>query len=96
MSVPSAQNAGHTPRPTGICRRASNRPYRKEYLPWVLILAEVFDMPPVAAEQEIEASLVGPDEARLLEVAAGSPVLRHSRRALLYEVPKNFLTRESW
>jgi GntR family transcriptional regulator len=43
------------------------------------ILADVFDMPPVAAEQEIEASLVGPDEARLLEIAAGSPVLRTRR-----------------
>ncbi len=43
------------------------------------ILSEVFDMPPIAAEQEIEAGLVGPEEARLLEIAAGSPVLRTRR-----------------
>ncbi len=43
------------------------------------ILSEVFDMPPVAAEQEIEAGLVGPGEGGLLEIAEGSPVLRTRR-----------------
>jgi GntR family transcriptional regulator len=43
------------------------------------LLAEVFDMPPIAAEQEIEASLVSPEDARILDIAPGSPVLRTQR-----------------
>ena len=43
------------------------------------VLTDSFDMPPVAAEQEIESGLVAPEEARLLEVASGSPVLRTRR-----------------
>lgn len=43
------------------------------------VLSDTFDMPPVSAEQEIEASLATNDEARLLEIAPGSPVLRTRR-----------------
>jgi GntR family transcriptional regulator len=43
------------------------------------ILAETFDMPPMAAEQEIEAALAGADDAALLEIAPGSPILRTRR-----------------
>ncbi len=43
------------------------------------ILADSFDMPPIAAEQEIEAGLVSSEDARLLDIAPGSPVLRTRR-----------------
>lgn len=43
------------------------------------ILAECFDMPPVAAEQEIEADLASVEEARLLDTVPGTPVLRMRR-----------------
>lgn len=43
------------------------------------IMTEPFDMPPVAAEQEIEASIAVSEEARLLKIVSGSPVLRTRR-----------------
>ena len=43
------------------------------------ILTEVYDMPPVAAEQEIEAGLVGPRRRGCWRLRAGSPVLRTRR-----------------
>jgi GntR family transcriptional regulator len=43
------------------------------------ILTETFDMPPIAADQEIEADLAGEDEARLLGLEPGDPVLRTRR-----------------
>jgi GntR family transcriptional regulator len=43
------------------------------------LLSETFDMPPLAAEQEIEAALASPEDARLLDIPAGSPVLRTRR-----------------
>lgn len=43
------------------------------------ILTEQFDMPPIAAEQEIEADLASTEDARLLDIAPGSPVLRTRR-----------------
>ncbi len=43
------------------------------------ILTEHFDMPPVGAEQEIEADLASDEDARLLGVDPGSPVLRTRR-----------------
>jgi len=43
------------------------------------ILADTFDMPPMAAEQEIEAALADADDAALLEIAPGSPILRTRR-----------------
>lgn len=43
------------------------------------LLADVFDMPPITAEQEIEASLASSDEAPVLEIPTGSPVLRTRR-----------------
>jgi GntR family transcriptional regulator len=44
-----------------------------------LLLATTFDMPPLEAEQELEADLAGEEEARLLNVPVGSPVLRTRR-----------------
>jgi hypothetical protein len=41
MSVPRAQNAGHSHAQPASAGRASNVPYWNEYLPLVLILAEV-------------------------------------------------------
>jgi GntR family transcriptional regulator len=43
------------------------------------VMETFYDMPPLEAEQEFEADLAGADEAALLEVAAGSPVLRTTR-----------------
>jgi GntR family transcriptional regulator len=43
------------------------------------LLADTFDMPPIAAEQEIEAALAGAEDAQLLDIAPGSPVLRTRR-----------------
>ncbi len=43
------------------------------------LLAHSFDMPPLEAEQELEADLAGEEEARLLDVPVGSPVLRTRR-----------------
>jgi GntR family transcriptional regulator len=38
------------------------------------------------AEDSIVADLAGPDEATSLEIEAGAPVLRHSRRALAGDI----------
>ena len=43
------------------------------------VLTEIFDMPPVAADQEIEADLAGAEEANLLGLTPGDPVLRTRR-----------------
>ncbi|MCA9859234.1 MAG: UTRA domain-containing protein, partial [Thermomicrobiales bacterium] len=43
------------------------------------ILTETFDMPPVTAEQEIEADLAEAEDAKLLDIAPGDPVLRTRR-----------------
>jgi len=43
------------------------------------LLATTFDMPPLEAEQELEADLAGEEESRLLDVPIGSPVLRTRR-----------------
>jgi hypothetical protein len=41
MSVPSIQNAGHTPWPAGTRMRASTRPWRTVTAPFVINRAEV-------------------------------------------------------
>ncbi|HEY7035575.1 MAG TPA: GntR family transcriptional regulator [Thermomicrobiales bacterium] len=43
------------------------------------LLEIAYDVPPLEAEQELEADLAGDEEARLLEVVVGSPVLRTRR-----------------
>jgi GntR family transcriptional regulator len=43
------------------------------------LLEFTYDVPPFAAEQELEADLATEDEARLLKVGQGSPVLRTRR-----------------
>jgi GntR family transcriptional regulator len=43
------------------------------------LLETKYDVPPLEAEQELEAGLAGDEEAKLLKVAVGSPVL-HTRR----------------
>ncbi len=43
------------------------------------VMTDIFDMPPMMAEQEIEASLASAEDARLLDIVAGSPVLRTRR-----------------
>ena len=43
------------------------------------LLATTFDIPPLEAEQELEADLAGEEESRLLDVPVGSPVLRTRR-----------------
>jgi GntR family transcriptional regulator len=43
------------------------------------LLDATYDVPPLEAEQELEADLAGDEEARLLEVAVGTPVLRTRR-----------------
>jgi len=43
------------------------------------LLETVYDVPPLAAEQEVEAGIAAEEEARHLQVAAGSPVLRTRR-----------------
>lgn len=43
------------------------------------VLTDVFDMPPVAADQEIEADLVDASEASLLGLTPGDPILRTRR-----------------
>lgn len=59
------------------CERLLERDFEHDSLYRILI--ERFDIPPVAAEQEIEAGLADSDEASLLEIAPGSPVLRTRR-----------------
>jgi len=43
------------------------------------LLDAAYDVPPLEAEQELEADLAGDEEARLLEIAVGTPVLRTRR-----------------
>jgi GntR family transcriptional regulator len=43
------------------------------------VLEEVYDLPPLEAEQELEAGLASVDEAHLLEVPVNSPILRTRR-----------------
>jgi len=43
------------------------------------LLEVTYDVPPLEAEQELEADLAGSEEALLLQVAPGSPVLRTRR-----------------
>jgi GntR family transcriptional regulator len=42
-------------------------------------LLESYDVPPLEAEQELEADIAGPDEAEILGIAIGAPVLRTRR-----------------
>jgi GntR family transcriptional regulator, N-acetylglucosamine utilization regulator len=46
------------------------------------LLEVAYDVPPLEAEQELEADLAGEGEARLLDVAVGTPVLRTRRVTL--------------
>jgi GntR family transcriptional regulator len=43
------------------------------------LLVSVYDVPPLEAEQELEADVARDEEAQLLEIAVGSPVLRTHR-----------------
>jgi len=43
------------------------------------LLEAVFDVPPLEAEQELEADLARDEEAKQLKIAVGSPVLRTRR-----------------
>jgi hypothetical protein len=47
-------------------------------------------------ESDASGSEVTPVKGPWRRAAVIHDSMRHSRRALLYEVPKNFLTRESW
>ena len=59
------------------CERLLDYDFEQESL--YRVLSEIFDMPPIAADQEIEADLPSADEARLLEIATGIPILRTRR-----------------
>jgi GntR family transcriptional regulator len=59
------------------CERLLNNDLERDSLYQLLELA--YDVPPLEAEQELEADLASEDEARLLEVAVGSPILRTRR-----------------
>jgi GntR family transcriptional regulator len=59
------------------CERLLERDLERDSL--YQLLANAFDMPPLEAEQELEADLADEEESRLLEVPVGNPVLRTRR-----------------
>jgi GntR family transcriptional regulator len=59
------------------CERLLDNDFGRDSL--YQLLEETYDVPPLEAEQELEADVAGEEEARLLEVAIGSPVLRTVR-----------------
>lgn len=59
------------------CERLLDHDLERDSL--YLLLATAFDIPPLEAEQELEADLAGTEEAHLLAVPVGSPVLRTRR-----------------
>ena len=59
------------------CERLLQHDLERESL--YRLLDTTYDVPPLAADQELEADLAGEDDAALLQVAPGSPVLRTRR-----------------
>jgi GntR family transcriptional regulator len=59
------------------CERLLHHDLEQESL--YRLLETTYDVPPIAADQELEADVVGEDDAVLLRVAPGSPVLRTRR-----------------
>jgi GntR family transcriptional regulator len=62
------------------CERLLDDDLERDSLYHLLEIA--YDVPPLEAEQELEADLAAGDEARLLDVAVGTPVLRTRRLTL--------------
>jgi GntR family transcriptional regulator len=62
------------------CERLLDDDLERDSLYHLLEIA--YDVPPLEAEQELEADFAAGDEARLLDVAVGTPVLRTRRLTL--------------
>lgn len=59
------------------CERLLHHDLERESL--YRLLETTYDVPPLEADQELEADLAGDEDAQLLRVAPGSPVLRTRR-----------------